>query len=89
MIDSTAFNKAMLKLFMVYKRIYLYKQKPKYKSAKEDMMKVKTITGWTEESLDNKVNEFLADPAIEVVELKFSSTIFSYSVMILYKNKTS
>ncbi|MGD6802351.1 hypothetical protein ACQCVK_10270 [Rossellomorea vietnamensis] len=53
------------------------------------MMKVKTITGWTEESLDNKVNEFLADPAIEVVELKFSSTIFSYSVMILYKNKTS
>ncbi|WP_187442777.1 hypothetical protein [Rossellomorea vietnamensis] len=53
------------------------------------MMKVKTITGWTEESLDNKVNEFLNDPAIEVVELKFSSTIFSYSVMILYKNKTS
>jgi hypothetical protein len=56
---------------------------------KEEKMKVKTITGWTEESLDNKVNEFLNDPAIEVVELNFSSTIFSYSVMVLYKNKTS
>ncbi|WP_205207670.1 hypothetical protein [Bacillus sp. P14.5] len=50
-------------------------------------MKVKTITGWTEDSLDKKVNEFLADASIEVEDLRFSSTIFSYSVMILYRNK--
>ncbi|MGM0843430.1 MAG: hypothetical protein ACQEUT_00530 [Bacillota bacterium] len=49
-------------------------------------MKVKTITGWTEDSLDKKVNEFMKDTEIEVVNLHFSSTIFSYSVMILYKD---
>lgn len=50
-------------------------------------MRVKTFTAWTETGLDKKVNEFLQDSSIEIIEVKYASPFFVYSVMILYKQK--
>jgi len=47
-------------------------------------MKVKTLTAMTETGLDRKVNAFLEND-IEVIELKFSVTIFGLAAMIIYK----
>lgn len=50
--------------------------------------RVKTIIGmWTEESFDRKVNAFLDNPNIEVLEIHFASPLFMYSVMIVYVDK--
>lgn len=48
-------------------------------------MKVKTITGWTEKTLDDKVNDFLSNGSIDIVDIKYSSTIFYFSAMVIYK----
>lgn len=49
-------------------------------------MKVKTFASYTESSLDKKVNEFLSNPSIEVIDIKYSA--FSYlSTMIIYREK--
>lgn len=50
--------------------------------------KVKTIVGmWTEESFDRKVNAFLDNPNIEVLEINFATPLFIYAVMIVYVEK--
>jgi hypothetical protein len=41
----------------------------------------------TESSLNKKVNDFLEDQTIEIIDVKFSMTIFDHGVMILYKKK--
>ncbi len=49
-------------------------------------MKVKTFASYTESALDKKVNEFLSNPSIEVIDIKYSA--FSYlSTMIIYREK--
>lgn len=49
-------------------------------------MKVKTFASYTESDLDEKVNKFLSNPSIEVIDIKY--TAFSYlSTMIIYKEK--
>ncbi|MFC0562245.1 sporulation protein Cse60 [Halalkalibacter alkalisediminis] len=50
-------------------------------------MKVKTFYGWSEKGMDKKVNEFLKDTSIEIVDIKFSSPIFFFSAMVIYKEK--
>ncbi|MFE8700833.1 hypothetical protein ACFYKX_09420 [Cytobacillus sp. FJAT-54145] len=48
-------------------------------------MRIKTITGWSEKDFDKKVNEFLNDTTIEIVDIKFTNPIFFYSAMVIYK----
>lgn len=48
-------------------------------------MRVKTLWSMDNNRLDRKVNEFLAQPGIRVVDLLFDATLFSYSVMIMYE----
>lgn len=50
-------------------------------------MKAKTIVGWSDESFDKKLNEFMSDPNIEIVDVKFTNPIFYYSALILYRDK--
>jgi hypothetical protein len=50
-------------------------------------MKVKTFIGWTEKGIDKRVNEFLEDSSIEIVDIKFSFPLFLFSAMVIYKDK--
>lgn len=50
-------------------------------------MKVKTFTAWSDNRLDMKINAFLDNNSIEVIEVKFVSPIFYYTAMVLYKEK--
>ncbi|MGM8363930.1 hypothetical protein ACLIBG_00480 [Virgibacillus sp. W0181] len=50
-------------------------------------MKIKTFYGFSEKGLDKKVNEFLNDYSIEVVDIKFSTPIFFFSAMVMYKER--
>ncbi|CDQ41589.1 MULTISPECIES: hypothetical protein [Virgibacillus] len=47
-------------------------------------MKIETFTGFTEQGLSKKVNRFLEDNPIEVVDIKFSSSIFYMGAMVIY-----
>lgn len=48
-------------------------------------MRVKTFYGWSETGLDRKVNEFLENSSAEIVDIKFSTPIFFFSAMVIYK----
>ncbi|WP_192894730.1 hypothetical protein [Neobacillus notoginsengisoli] len=50
-------------------------------------MKAKTIIGYTEKGFDKKVNDFLSDASLEIIDVKFSSPVFFFAVLILYKEK--
>lgn len=52
------------------------------------VMKIKTFRSLTYIGIENKVNEFLKDTSIEIINVKFSTTIFDYGVMVLYKEIT-
>ncbi|MGM0852891.1 MAG: hypothetical protein ACQEWI_09830 [Bacillota bacterium] len=52
-------------------------------------MKISTYRSMTESGLNKKVNDFLEDQTIEVIDIKFSMPIFDYGVMILYKKKST
>ncbi|MBB3662412.1 MULTISPECIES: hypothetical protein [Prauserella salsuginis group] len=47
-------------------------------------MKIKTFYSSNPEKLDKKVNEFLNDPAVEVVDIQLSSNVFLAWVLIQY-----
>lgn len=47
-------------------------------------MRVKTLTSIDPSRLDRKVNEFLARPGIRIVDIRFDTTMFSLSAMIVY-----
>lgn len=49
-------------------------------------MKVKILQAMSEKSLENKVNQFIQNPQIKVLGLKFEATIFYFSVMISYED---
>lgn len=38
-------------------------------------------------SLDQRVNEFIKKPSIEIVDIQFKMTIFDCDAMLLYKEK--
>lgn len=48
-------------------------------------MQVKTFYGYSEKSLDRKINEFLEDSSLEVIDIKFTAPIFYFCAMIIYK----
>lgn len=48
-------------------------------------MKVKTFYGWSEKSMDRKINEFLEETGLEIVDIKFATPIFFFSAMVIYK----
>jgi len=48
-------------------------------------MMIKVFSSMIENKLSKTVNEFMADKSIEVLELQYSSTIFNFSVMVVYK----
>ncbi len=50
-------------------------------------MKVKTFQAWSEKRMDMEINEFLSDPSIEIVDITYSSPIFFFSAMVIYKEK--
>ncbi len=49
-------------------------------------MKVKTFTASTENVLDEKVNNFISNPLIEVLDIKYSANNY-LSTMIVYRDK--
>lgn len=57
------------------------------KSFRSDEMKVKTFQAWSEKRMDMEINEFLSDPSIEIVDITYSSPIFFFSAMVIYKEK--
>ena len=48
-------------------------------------MNTKILTGMTGSSLERKINNFINDNQIEVIDIKFSSCVFYIGVMIIYK----
>lgn len=52
-------------------------------------MRVKTFYGYSEKSIDRKINEFLEDAALEIIDIKFSAPIFYFSAMVVYKPTVS
>ncbi|WP_198520761.1 hypothetical protein [Alteribacter populi] len=49
-------------------------------------MKVETFIGFTEKGLSKKVNKLLDDNSVEVVDIKFSSSLFYLGAMVIYKH---
>ncbi|WP_155767488.1 sporulation protein Cse60 [Sporosarcina ureilytica] len=52
-------------------------------------MKVKTFQSWSESKMDKKVNDFLSNHSIEIIDIKYASPIFFFSAMVIYKEKTN
>jgi hypothetical protein len=50
------------------------------------ILKAKTIVAYSDSGFDKKLNAFLADPAIEIIDVKFTSPIFAYTALVLYKD---
>lgn len=48
-------------------------------------MQVKAFTAMSEHSLSKKMNQFLNEVSVEVIDIKFSSTMFFLSGLIIYK----
>ncbi|MDV2582346.1 hypothetical protein [Alkalibacillus haloalkaliphilus] len=48
-------------------------------------MRVKSFYGMSNDKLDQRINEFLDSQHIEVIDVKFSSTMFYFSAMVIYK----
>jgi thiamine pyrophosphate-dependent acetolactate synthase large subunit-like protein len=49
-------------------------------------MKIKTIKAMSPASLDEKVNKFLENNAIVVIDVEFQATLFEIYVMIRYES---
>jgi hypothetical protein len=52
-------------------------------------LKIKTFYAMDNRKLDEKVNSFLDNSNIQVVDVKFNHVIFYFSVLILYKEDES
>lgn len=51
-------------------------------------MRIKTLWSMDNKKLDRKVNAFLDQSDIRVVDLKYDISMFSFSVMIMYEEMT-
>lgn len=47
-------------------------------------MRIKTITGFTESGLDRKVNKFLENNTIELIDIQYAASLFYMGAMIVY-----
>ena len=52
-------------------------------------MRVKTFYGWSEKSMERKLNEFLEDSPLEIIDIKFATPIFFFSATVMYKTIVS
>ncbi len=50
-------------------------------------MKVEAFTGFTENGLSRKINKFIKRDSVKVIEIKFSSTLFYMSALVIYNDK--
>lgn len=50
------------------------------------MLKIKTFTSLFARWLDRKVNRFISDPSIEIVEVVEKRNFFEYVVTVTYKS---
>lgn len=50
-------------------------------------MKVVTFSGFTEKGLSNKINNFLASHDVEIIDIKYSASIFYMGALVIYKRK--
>ena len=54
-------------------------------------MKVKTFRSISTSKLDNRINNFISSPDIEVIDIKFSTVskhdLVNFSAMVIYKDK--
>ena len=48
-------------------------------------MRVKTLWSMDNKKLDRKVNSFLSQTGIDVIDLRYDISMFSFSVMIMYE----
>lgn len=48
-------------------------------------MRIKTYRSMFTHALDNKINEFIRQNNIEVIDIKYSVSMFDVSAMIIYK----
>lgn len=48
-------------------------------------MKIETFSAFTEKGLSAKVNEFLENNTVEVIDIKFSTSISYLGAMVIYK----
>lgn len=48
-------------------------------------MKIKIFQSISENTVEKKVNKFIEENDIEVIEMQFRATIFYFAVMITYK----
>lgn len=49
-------------------------------------MKVETFSGLTEKGLSKKINNFLDGKSIEVVDIKYSTSLFYMGAMVIFKD---
>lgn len=49
-------------------------------------MYIKTVTAFSDSGLDQKINEFLNNNKDEIIDIKFSVSIFYVSAMIILRN---
>lgn len=49
-------------------------------------MKVKTLWSMDNRKLDQKVNAFLSQAGIDVIDLRYDISMFSFSVMVMYED---
>jgi|GEM_PF-1408417 len=47
-------------------------------------MKVKIFSEWSNETLEKKVNKFLAENDVNVIEMQFKANLFYFAVLIRY-----
>lgn len=48
-------------------------------------MRVKSFYAWDDARLDKKVNAFLEQDDVEVVDIRFAASIFYMAAMVLYR----
>lgn len=49
------------------------------------ILRIKTFYAWSEKSMDKKVNEFLEEPTLEIIDIKFPTPVFYFCAMVMYK----
>ena len=48
-------------------------------------MRVRTLTALTETGLDRKINNFLESNSLDVIDIKYSSSLFYMGVLVIYR----
>lgn len=52
-------------------------------------LKVQIFTGFTETGLSRKINKFIDNNSVEVVDIKFSTSFFYMGAIVIYRKMKS